>query len=204
MKQYPSKTRIINRLYKELDGFTCSSEVDDKRFFGSNASVYGELTPLGTQQLLNYLQLSEEDVFYDLGSGVGKINIQIGMTVSIKKCVGVELMYSRWKESSMALEEARSQNLLITKNVQFYNESFLESDITDASVIYIASTCYSSTFMDKFVRKIKTCTKPVKVVTLRDFNRNHRGFQFIENIDLNVSWTSSVTACVYSFTPVCR
>ena len=188
----------MNRLFSDVDGFSYT-ETDDQRIISNRASVYGELTPLGVQRLLNHLQLTSEDVFYDLGSGVGKVVLQVAMAVPVRKCVGIEMVQSRCQSAQRILRTARSQGLMQTKKVFFRNESFLESNISDATVIYLCSTCYSSNLMRLVVRKIKKIKKTVTIVTLREFDRKHRGFQFVRTIKLSASWSSDLEAYVYKF-----
>ena len=40
-----------------------------------SAATYGELTPRGTLTVLDWLAPAEGDVFFDLGSGIGKVVI---------------------------------------------------------------------------------------------------------------------------------
>lgn len=197
MQEFPSQRVAINKLYRDVDGWE-ATDAGNRQFNGNLASTYGELTPLGVQRLLKCLQFKENDVFYDLGSGVGKVVLQVAMAVSIQKCVGVELVASRCRSSKAVLRTARAQGLVKAKSVGFRWESFLDSNISDATVVYMCSTCYSTNLMRRIVRKIKGIkTRPVTVITLRKFDRNHRGFQFIRNVRLDASWSRNVEAAIY-------
>jgi len=197
MQKFPSQRIAVNKLFKDVDGWDYA-DTDNRRVIGSLASTYGELTPRGVQRLLNVLQFKESDVFCDLGSGVGKVVLQVAMAVSLKKCIGVELVESRCRSAKTVLRTAQGQGLIKAKRVSFRCESFLDSNISDATVVYMCSTCYSTNLMRRIVRKIKGIKKrPVTVVTLRQFDRNHRGFQFIRNVKLDASWSSNVEAAIY-------
>ena len=85
-----------------------------------------------------------------------------------------------------------------SKRMAFRCESFLDSNISDATDVFLCSTCYSTNLMRQVVRKIKEIKKrPVTVVTLREFDRKHRGFKFIGKIRLDASWSSKVDASIY-------
>ena len=197
MQEFPSQRVAINKLYRDVDGWG-ATDADNRQFNGNLASTYGELTPLGVQRLLNCLQFNENDVFYDLGSGVGKVVLQVAMAVSIQKCVGVELVASRCRSSKAVLRTARAQGLVKAKSIGFRCESFLDANISDATVVYMCSTCYSTNLMRRIVQKIKGIKKrPVTVITLREFDRNHRGFQYIGDVKLDASWSRNVKAAIY-------
>ncbi|MGY8749450.1 MAG: hypothetical protein ACKVHR_15500 [Pirellulales bacterium] len=200
MHKYRSQLKVVNRLFRDVDGYNIA-ETDDGRVASQRAAVYGELTPRGVQRLLSYLQLTEDDVFYDLGSGVGKVVLQVGMAVPVRKCVGIEMVQSRCRAAQRVLRAAQSEGLIQSNRTLFRKGSFLDSNLSDATVIYLCSTCYSSHLMKMIVRKIKEIKKPLTVVTLREFDRKHRGFQFLRTIKLDASWSANVEAYVYKILP---
>lgn len=83
MHKFSNQRVTVNKLFKDVNGWKYS-DTDCSRFCSNISSIYGELTRRGVQQMLNYLQLKKEDVFYDLGSGVGKVVLQIAMAASIR------------------------------------------------------------------------------------------------------------------------
>lgn len=193
--------KTISRLYKGVDGYTPDSPKDNRRFLGNRASVYGELTTLGVKRLIKHLNLTSTDVFYDLGAGVGKVVMQIGMSVPLKKCVGIEMVHSRWLESNRILKTVKDEKLIQAAQMSFRNANFLESNIADATVIYACSTCFSTHLMQLMASKIKDVKRTARVVTLREFDRKHRGFQFLKTVKLDATWSPGIEAYVYQVTP---
>lgn len=53
--------------------------------------TYGEVVPASVDSILRYVRPGKDDVFYDLGSGMGKVVFQAHLTTSVGKAVGVEL-----------------------------------------------------------------------------------------------------------------
>ena len=97
-------------------------------------STYGETTLRGIDTLINEFKEhfnNPDSVFYDLGSGKGDMVIYIASNTPVKKACGIELHKERF---NMAQEKL---NKLSLDNVSFLNEDFLESDISDATIIYI-------------------------------------------------------------------
>ena len=52
--------------------------------------VYGETSFDFIAQLLDTANLCHDDVFIDLGSGVGQVVLQVAASVDVKLCVGIE------------------------------------------------------------------------------------------------------------------
>jgi hypothetical protein len=70
----------LEMLYEEKGGYIIpSEEITEIRSNGGHEQ-YGEIPYDSAAHLLDDLQLSRQDVFYDLGSGVGKLVLQVYMT----------------------------------------------------------------------------------------------------------------------------
>src|SRR6516162_5521450 len=77
----PSKdtSMIIDELYKHINGFSISEqERTQVRQKGGNPT-YGEITYKGAAELFKKLNLTNNDVLVDLGSGVGKLVVQVAL-----------------------------------------------------------------------------------------------------------------------------
>jgi hypothetical protein len=108
-----SKTEV--NLVKNRDVvFSYISENDDDSD-RRDASTYGEATELGVRQLLYYMNIygdrynySETAVrFYDLGSGTGKVILQVYMQVpQLSHAVGIELSPTRHDAAVRAYQHA--------------------------------------------------------------------------------------------------
>jgi precorrin-6B methylase 2 len=195
----PNKQRLISTLYKGIDGFSCDEP--DGRRLRHRGLVYGELTPLGVQQMLKYLKLAENDVFYDFGSGVGKLVLQVAATVPVKKCVGIEIVHSRYEAAQKVLKEAKAQGVLLAGQTTFRHENLFDSDAKGATVVYVASTCFNDRMMQTLATKISNSSRPVTLITLQNFSRKHRGLEFVDTINLQATWSDAVLGHVYRSTP---
>jgi len=69
-----------------------------------NAAVYGELEIDGVHTLVSLLGLKSEDIFWDLGCGVGKALLQVALETDAK-CMGVELSSTRVDYGIAALKK---------------------------------------------------------------------------------------------------
>ena len=86
--------RLLDGVYGSYDGHA------ERRSFCSSAGVaalYGEIRDI--QTLLDHVQFQSDDVFFDLGSGIGRMVIQVFLLTPIKLAVGVELGPTRFSKS---------------------------------------------------------------------------------------------------------
>ncbi|GIL50971.1 hypothetical protein Vafri_7046 [Volvox africanus] len=63
------------------------------------SATYGEITVDGVMQLLRNVPLQQDDVLVDLGSGLGRLVLQVACSASLRRCVGIELSASRHKQA---------------------------------------------------------------------------------------------------------
>jgi len=99
-------------------------------------SVYGEITEQGSTILIGLFSdywNNPNGVFFDLGSGKGDLVLKIASSTSIGKAIGVELHKERCNISQDKL------NQLNVDNVSFVNEDMLDTDLSDATIIYYAN-----------------------------------------------------------------
>ncbi len=54
-------------------------------------ATYGEVYLDTIPIIIRLLDINEDDIFYELGSGIGRVCLYIGMETKCKKCVGVEI-----------------------------------------------------------------------------------------------------------------
>ncbi len=52
--------------------------------------VYGETSFQFIQQMIDEFPLSEDDVFVDLGSGIGQVVLQVAAASKCARCIGIE------------------------------------------------------------------------------------------------------------------
>ena len=65
----------------------------------------GEIAPIGVTTLLEFLQLTNDDVFGDIGSGTGSVLAQAAMQTSVHKCVGLETRRALADKSRSVIQE---------------------------------------------------------------------------------------------------
>lgn len=116
--------------------------------------TYGEITQKGTNDLVNHFKkyFNKDTIFYDLGSGLGKMVLHIGMQYNVKKSIGIELSKERYE----AAIEIKNKYAKEYNNIEFYNKSLFYCDITDATVIYCDNTVFNADQNQKLYSSIPT------------------------------------------------
>ena len=127
-------------------------------------------------------------MFYDLGSGAGRLVAQAWLELPVARAVGVELAPSRhaaalraWRGASTGAEV---RQLRAEGGPEFRLASMLETDLADATHVYVASLVMGDELLDALWRRLEAAPALEAVATLRRFRapkpRNPRHVHKIE------------------------
>lgn len=148
----PLKT-YLHSLYQDVD--PCIFTRD------TISETYGEILFEGIEKILKKIQFNESDVIYDLGSGLGKVIVQIALQHSVKKLCGIELN-ARINEYAQ-----RAKKMIGKPDVHFICGSFLEVPFNDATIIFILSPCFTQSMLWSLGDIINHLPNIKTVMTLR-------------------------------------
>lgn len=182
----------IESLYEGTTGFIGyklgeKEQNQEKQIF----LTYGEILYDSVSMLLSKLDITENDVFCDLGSGIGKLIAQVFITTKVQEAFGVEASKIRYEKSSRAAYQIKRDFPSLTKSnrkLYFINSNFLEADISQATIIYSCSTCFSETLLTSIGQMIKNCKNLKYLLTLKPIPCE---LPLIETIDIDCSWDKS-------------
>lgn len=163
--------------------------------------------------------LRHTDQFIDLGSGLGKVVMTAALSLPFRSCVGVELMPYRHELAlrrfegfcqaiTRELEKLPSdptpaQSLVnetspcckveqfrqVPQRVAFRLEDMFASNVSQASLIFIYSTCFGS-IMHKIADKLANEAPEGCLVSATSYTINHPGFRLIKHfLAKSVAWT---------------
>ena len=161
--------------------------------------AYGEISYKAVNRVLRDSFITNDDVLYDLGSGVGKMVLQSYLSFPFKKVIGIELSKHRYAQSMKARNLLKKKGLMNSNcTLLFFQENFAQSNIDDATVVYMGLKNCSSNFMTMFVKKLAKLKKGLRVITLQKLpNSDSYNFTFIKEYRLPMSWTKSSSVYVY-------
>jgi len=179
---------IMDRLYSDVSGY-CFKDVDTEKEnhpeyegFENLISIihqlkqtirglpqdpehiYGEITTESIQQTIDNIPdgISKGDVFYDLGSGIGKVCIQVFLSTTVSKCTGIELSSHRHNLALSVLKQIQTEYSQLFSNDRtlcFVNDDILNANFEDATLIFLCSRLFSEDLMEKIAQKIiKECS----------------------------------------------
>jgi hypothetical protein len=109
--------------------------------------------------IVKELEITSADIFYDLGSGDGKVCFLVN-NLSGAKCVGFELTWWTYIISKLKVKSAK------LKNVFFINKNFFKQPWTEAAIVY--GYLYPP-LMGKVEEKFLKDCKPGSLAIIRDF-----------------------------------
>jgi len=188
--------QIMNRIYKDLGGFEIPREDELAVRKSKGSPVYGEINLQALNILLDYLKLKEKDIFFDLGSGVGKVIMQTALRTPVGRALGVELSSARFEEAIVALKRATTFEPHITKRLKFINADLMTTDLSKATVIYTCSTAFSQAFMNKLTGRLAELTHPYRLVSLQELPETS-AFKLLDTLKLDMSWTRKTPVHIY-------
>jgi hypothetical protein len=120
---------LTKRDSKINKNFTYEGEYD-KRY------VYGEIKRSGVDTLIEkiskYKNITDKDVFIDIGSGTGKLLIHMGIKSKFKTLVGLELQKDRLEYSKIIKEQ-----VLPEKPIFFLNKDVRDFDLSIGTVFFM-------------------------------------------------------------------
>lgn len=140
----------LEQILNEIYGQTPYLEYQNKTQFKKEYSAtYGEVTKQSTNAIVNQFKkhFNKDAVFYDLGCGLGKMVIHIGLQYNPKKSCGIELSRERIKGANDLKEKYCKDN----DTISFIEGDLFSNDFRDATVVYIDNTAMPHELTQKIV-----------------------------------------------------
>lgn len=143
--------------------------------------VYGELSKLGVSTLYSHIKNNKEvtnkDVFIDVGSGLGKLILHLGIISDFKTLVGVEYSDIRYKYSKHLQEKVG----LIDKGIFLFNKDVVDFDLSISTVVFCNNVTWSNDFCESIWERIP---KGCHYITYKPVSN----FIHQEIIELQTTW----------------
>ena len=181
----------LHQLYHFHVDIGANSEDD----YGSNlvCDTYGELLFASVSKLIQIIKPSADDMFLDMGSGIGKLATQVFLQTEITRVLGIEAAKSRNDvaiEACLKLKSQLPQLFAQKRELVFENGNFLNYDLLEVTIIYICSTCFTQELLLEIGKKINMLPNVTKVLTLKPIaNLN---LPFCKAIEVECSWDSAL------------
>jgi SAM-dependent methyltransferase len=147
--------KFLYQLYQDISPTAVSINCRKKLgVYNQYSFIYGESHLPSLYEIFNEVKPKEGEVFYDLGSGSGRVVLFAALNFPFAETIGVELLDDLFDLSQKKLELFYKKlpditNLANSKmgKINFIHDDFTKIDIKKADVIYIASTCFEEKLM---------------------------------------------------------
>lgn len=164
--------------------------------------TYGEITFKSVEDIIKKISIDSDDVFYDLGSGNGKVVLQIFSNTKAKKSYGIEYFPERSYTSEHALKklyilypELLKSSRLISFQIQNIKDIHY---LNDATIIFMCSTCYPKELLEIVYNKIKDSKRIKYIITHSENDIFKTILPNSEKINVSCSWNSNLMWSLYS------
>ena len=137
---------ILNEIYKTSPYLEYTNKTHFKEEYND---LYGEVTKKSTNGIVRHFKehFNKDAVFYDLGCGLGKMVLHIGLQYKPKKSCGIELSKERIKGANDLKEKYCKDNNIIS----FIKGDFFKNDLGDATIVYLDNTVMSHEITKKLI-----------------------------------------------------
>ena len=163
-------------------------------------STYGEIALLGIQKIINNISIDKNDVFYDLGSGRGRVPMLLYCNTHLKKAVGIEYHVHRHDIAQLAIKllYRTYPTLLHDKRIlSYYHGNIMHSIIDDATIVFLCSTCFTEELMNSLFTQLQKCPKLRYIITLKPYDKFKELLPYVKEIKVKCSWSNEVTCSIY-------
>ncbi len=168
---------FLYRLYQDVSTAAISIECRKKMgVYDQNSFIYGDSYLPSLYEILSEVRPQAGEVFYDLGSGGGRVVLFAALSFPFAEVVGVELLDDLVDLAQKKLKLLSERLPALTHfdesklgEIRFIHQDVAKIEVKDADVIYIASTCFEDNLMKDLAKLIEkqaksgarviTCTK---------------------------------------------
>jgi len=173
---------------------------------------YGEVTYAGMEAVYNALNLKQGDVFFDLGSGTGKLVLYVALRAQVARSVGLEVGERRHALAAAACERLKAMKEELkeepdTKPLSHPCSEFqvLQADICkyayqDASVVVITNVCMDMQVQSRAVEQLLRCASIRRLVTTCALPPNPR-LKVARTVIVACTWCKQSSWQVYDVLP---
>ena len=154
--------------YRRLEYYTENKHNIDEEKKG----IYDNYDEMGYNtitKIINEIKkdINNEDIFYDLGSGLGKVTTQFYLDTICKKVVGIEYFKDLF---DVSIKVKKSINIEKGRSIEYYQGNLINFDIDEATIIYFgivnnkgAKIIEGDILKDIVIEKIKK-SKNLKII----------------------------------------
>jgi hypothetical protein len=133
------------------------------------SEAHGEIFYSSINKLLSECVFKEQDVFVDLGSGQGKMVLQVYLQTAVQAVYGIELLPDLHDKAMLAAKKVEHDmgQLCSGRKLVFECGDFFKINFQMATIVFINSICFGQDILIKLGHIINTLPAIHTVITLR-------------------------------------
>jgi hypothetical protein len=192
----------LQMIYENKGGYTIPKEEINTILNEGGHPQYGEIPYDSAAHILDDLKLSSHDVFYDLGSGVGKLVIQVSLTTPVKRSVGIELSATRWKIAESCRKQLIADEHIATgRDLIFLNQNIATANLSDATICFISGITFPAALVRSLMDRLGSLGHDLKVMSVLRLPP-HPQFTLVKTYNVPMSWyPKGIDVCLYQVSP---
>ena len=171
----------INEKHSVLDGSPWINEATGEQ------EVYQGAFYSVIRQIVDRLDLKKDEVFYDLGSGYGRVPLYFAITTKLNKIKGIELIEKRVNECN------RVRDSLELNQVEFVKANAKEYDFSDGDIFFMFNP-FTEESLECVVNKLRDVSKkkPIQIISFGLCNNYMNGQLNWLTLTETIKWKSKV------------
>lgn len=181
--------QYLNLVYHKMRGHSVNNS--SKK---NISETYGEILYASVDALFSEIILSEQDIFIDLGSGLGKVVLQVFLKSTVRESCGIEIVPELHRQALIAAQKV--QNDLPgfytgDRKITFLLGNFLEITLSKATIVLAGSPCFSPKMLHKLGKIIDNSPSIHSVFSLRPIYTLKR-LPFKKAVRIECSWDTAL------------
>ncbi len=188
---------IFNHLYGNINGYSVSNQARDSSGINTEKLLYGELPFETCQKIIEHINPKPNGVFFDLGSGTGRVVLAFHLLFNFRKCIGVELLQGLHNKACEINIEFNKNVLpqlagyINNRELQFLCGDIFTTDLSEADLIFMNHPFKEGDGFNKLEEKFLNELKPgTKIITIIRALKNPR-FKNLGSQTYKFSWGDS-------------
>ena len=192
----------LSKLYDGVNGYSISHADRAGGREGEQAFTYGEMLLEPFARILDAVKPLPGEVFYDLGSGTGKVLVMADQLFPFGRVTGIEFLPTLHATANEILgrytQEFRPALVQPRGPVISKHGDMLTEDLSNADIIFVHATCMPSSLIDALGEKLRTRCKPsarIILISRGFFGSPH--YNCVEQLEYTNAWKTQSICYVY-------
>jgi|GEM_PF-3484335 hypothetical protein len=183
--------QLFKYTFTNINGFKISKSAQTPKQLKQARYTYGEVMYASFCDLLKMTNPQKNDVFCDLGSGIGKAVIIASMQHPFSKAYGIELIKELHQTSLERITKFHAHrftpSVLGATKLAFYNKDLLTHDLSSINVLYVNATAFIGDFWEDVHQHLKSCKSGTRVILVSK-RLDPKLFKEIAYLPSNMTW----------------